>query len=386
MELLTKTQLQNLATLEASPCISIYFPALGGAHTGRQDHVRLENLLRRATSELAARGVDTDEAGELLAPAWALDHDETFWAAPAGGVALFAAPGFFRRVRVDYPFPEAVRIGERFSTRPLLPIVDRPEQFLVLSVSRKRVRLLEATATGCHELHLPGLPASFQAAMGYVDGHREISAHTASSAALGRRGAILHGDAGAESAEADLEHFCQKVIGAIERGLANAELPMVIAAVEETVPFLRRASARLNLLDETIRGNADSLSDAELVELARERVAAALERALDGELVRWSELRGSGRSFDDLEEIVRAADQGRVETLFVAREAERWGSYEPDLCRVAVHERPEPGDEELLDFAVSRTIAQRGEAHELPLAAMPDGRVAVALLRWAQAA
>ena len=387
MNAIRESQLRALARLEAFPSLSILFPLEGGGAPGRPDLVRLRNALRAAGDELARAGVPPAEGEALLAAAGALAENDGFWMAPAGGAALYAAPGFFRPVRVGLELPELVYVGRRFVVRPLLPWLARPGLVYVLALSRKRVRLLETDAEGTRRLELPGLPASFVAAVGELQYHSAVQAHTGTPSALGRRSAIFHGhgDGDEEHFEADIASFCRRVTEALEEKLPEPDAPVVLAAVTEYTPIFRRAARRLRLLAETVTGNPDSISDAELGAAARRLAAAERGREVERELERWSGLRAGGRAVDELAPVVAAADEGRVETLFLAREAERWGSYEPDLRRLVVHERREPGDEELLDRAAARTLAQGGDVHAVAHTAMPEGRIAVAILRYAVA-
>lgn len=385
MNAMSRSQLESLVRLEGSPCVSIYMPlAGGGAKTTHEDHVRFRNLLRSAAGELADLGWSREAAEELLAPAAALAADPEPWNGPAGGLAVFLAPGFLRPARVELALPERVAVGERFLVRPLLPVLDRVERFYVLAASLAAIRLIEVTPGGARALDLPGVPRSFREAMGELAYHSDVTAHTSTPGALGRRAAIFHGhgDDDEEHFKDDVLNYFRRVLEAIERTLPEPGAPVVLAAVERHLPSLRQAGRRLRFLDDALVGNPDLASDAELAGRARERVDGEVARSLDRELVRWVESRESGRTELELERIVRRADEGRVDTLFLGGEAERWGSFERDLGRVTIHETREPGDVDLLDLAAGRVLATGGDVHQLPLGTLPEGRAALALLRW----
>jgi len=384
MESMNRDQLVALCRLEADPAVSIYLPSVAPAAGSRQEPLRLRNLLREASAALLAYGLDGEAARELLRRAADLVEDKQFWSAPPGGVALFVAPGFFRPVRVGFALPELVRVGRRFAVRPLAPLLGRTERFYILALSLNRVRVLEAGPDAARELRVSGLPASFDAAMNYVEYYSELSAHSSTPSALGRRAAIFHGhgDSDEENQKDNLRHFFRRVVEALERGLPDLASPVVLAAVATHFPLFRGANRRLRLAEGGVEGNPDYLSNGELAAQARARIDREKRASLGRELARWQELLPSGRSIGELDEIVRAAEEGRVETLLLASGAERWGSFEPDLGRLALREEKEPGDEELLDRAAARTIGQGGEAFDVALAAMPEHRVAAAILRY----
>jgi hypothetical protein len=58
----------------------------------------------------------------------------------------------------------------------------------------------------------------------------------------------------------------------------------------------------------------------------------------------------------DLEAVVTAAYEGRVETLFVALGHQVWGVFDPATGRVEQHKEALFGDVELLDLAAAHTL------------------------------
>ena len=64
-----------------------------------------------------------------------------------------------------------------------------------------------------------------------------------------------------------------------------------------------------------------------------------------------------------------AADEGRVDTLFLTRGERRWGHV--DSKRQVVHTVSDADDgEELLDFAATKTLSNRGDVYLLD--SLPD--------------
>jgi hypothetical protein len=375
--------LVSLARHEAEPAVSLFLPCLRPSSGARQEPVRLRNLLRAAAEELRACGVDEAGVHGLLRPAFALLDDETFWAASPGGLALFLAPGRFELLRVDFAVPELVRVGGRFAVRPLLPLLERLEPFYVLALSVNRVRLVEVAPDAVRTLDIPGLPASFDDAMDYVEYESEVSYHSASPARLGRRPAIFHGhaDGDEENRADDLRHYGRRVLAALERGLPDPGATVVPAAVGAWFPMLREVNRRLHLAG-GLEGNPDDRTNLQLAIAARAQLAAARSEVAREQVARWWELLPAGRSVGEIEEVVRAAAEGRIETLLLARGAERWGAFAPELSRLELHEAREPGDEELLDLAAGRTLALGGTVLEQELARQPERRAAAAILRW----
>ena len=88
----------------------------------------------------------------------------------------------------------------------------------------------------------------------------------------------------------------------------------------------------------------------------------------------YRRLAGTGRTAAGLAPVLSAAEAGRVDTLFLRPEAERWGRYVTGDDSVTLHERPEPGDDELLDRVASQTLRTSGRVLPMPeeLRAQPE--------------
>jgi hypothetical protein len=91
---------------------------------------------------------------------------------------------------------------------------------------------------------------------------------------------------------------------------------------------------------------------------------------------------GTGRASADLEQTLKSACQGRIRTLFVPVNSQRWGQYDRQLEQLIVHEKPQPGDRDLLDLAAMETLAHSGTVYVTPRDQMPDGGEVAALLRY----
>jgi hypothetical protein len=65
----------------------------------------------------------------------------------------------------------------------------------------------------------------------------------------------------------------------------------------------------------------------------------------------------------------------------VDRRQEVWGCYDPQTGQVQVHEREDPGDDDLLNTAVVYTLAHRGTVFAVEAGDMPERAPLVAIFR-----
>jgi hypothetical protein len=89
-------------------------------------------------------------------------------------------------------------------------------------------------------------------------------------------------------------------------------------------------------------------------------------------VAQYRQLAGTGRTAAEPEETVRAACEGRVETLFLPAGVQCWGRYDPAEGHLEMHEAPMPGDDELLNLTAVQTLRHGGTVYLLPQEEMPE--------------
>lgn len=385
VDALGRTEILGLLRQRPWPCVSLYLPTHRRGKEIRQDPARLNALIGRAEEGLRRLDLGPGAVAEVLDPVRALVDDLAFWRFQAEGLALFAAPRLFRYYRLPVAFAERVAVGERFAVKPLVPFLDGGGRFYLLALSLKEVRLLEADRWGARRLELGPVPASMDDALGYEQYYTGLGMHSASPQALhGQPGVVYHGhgDADEDRGEEDLRHYFRRVATALEDRLPDREAPRVLAAVAEHLPLYREAAHDPRLVEQAVTGNPELLSDEELHLAAWPLVEPRLSEARRLALTRYVELGGTGRAAGGVDAVVVAADRGRVESLFLVPEAERWGTYEPDLGRLALHGERETGDEDLAELAVARTLENGGDVFALAPGELGEGVEVAAVLRY----
>src|SRR3954470_3496492 len=120
---LSRDELRMLIEQPASPCVSLFLPIERAEPARQQNSIRLENLLRQAEQRLIARDLSAAAAHDILAPAYELIENRSFWAPQVEGLAIFAATNLFRVYRLPLAFEELVIVDARAHIAPLLPLL-----------------------------------------------------------------------------------------------------------------------------------------------------------------------------------------------------------------------------------------------------------------------
>jgi len=381
MSLLSRDELRALIEHRPGPCVSLFAPTHRAGGETQQDPIRFKNLLKGAEDRLAASGLRSPEVRALLEPARALLADALFWQHQREGLAVFLAPGWSCHYRLPLAVPELVVVAERFHVKPLLALYAGDGPFYVLALSQNQVRLLAGTRHSVEAVPLEGVPASLADALQREEAERGLQFHTRTPAGKGERAAIFHGHGDEEAKDRLLRYFRQ-----VDRGLGDLlrgePAPLVLAAVEYLMPIYREANTFPHLLPEGIPGNPEGLAADELHRRAWAIVEPRLRTAERAAAARYRQLRGTGRTANDVEGAVVAASQGRVDTLFVPIGRQVWGRVDPETATVHMREAPEPGDEDLLDLAAVHTLVHGGTVYPVEPGAGPDDAPLAAILRY----
>lgn len=381
---ITREEIRDLLQLPGKPCVSIYMPTVRAGLGAQQNPIRLKNLLRSVHEKLAETGMESTEAAELMAPVRELVDDPTFWQEQEGGLIIFRSPDALRTYRLPTPIDELAMVNERFHVKPLFTMLAEDRPFYVLAISLKNIRLIAATRHHAEELEIPGVPRSLTEALGDLTRqHSPFQASTSSKTVA--RSPIFHGHGtGEDNLKAEIVQFFNLADKALLKHM-DRDLPVVLAGVEYLLPRYKETTELPHVLDEGLTGNAENLSPDELRDKAWEIVEPVLTAALRKAAERYGDLLSTGRASSRYDEILQAAHDGRIDTLFVARGVRLWGTYDPKARAIRIQENQttqRKGNEDLLDLAAIQTFQNGGQVYAVPQQDVPGGQEVAAVFRY----
>lgn len=349
--------LRELAAFAQEPCASIYLPTHFAGAEVRQDEPRLDALLARAEQQLAARGLRSTVARDLTLAARARATHPRFWHDRSRGLALFFSSSFERQLRMAEPVAESVHVANHFYLRPLLPFALPSDRFYVLGVNQQHPRLWRGNQVELVELEVPGMP------VGLADVLHEVS-HQGALARSGQPNSLYHGQgARRQTYDADLERYLRQLNEAVGPALAGEQAPLVLAGDGAIVAAYRRVQDYSRVAPEVVTGSVDRLSPHTLHEQAWTAALGVIEAPRRLALARRSELMGTALATEQPAEMLRAAYEGRVDTLFASGSAELFGRSDAQQGSVDLSFQARPGDEDLVNRLLLETLRHGGSAY-----------------------
>ncbi len=382
MDLITQKDIQELAQSEADTAhVSLFMPTHRYGSGIQADQLRWKNLISGVEAVLMET-MKRRDVEALLQPAKDLQSNAMEWQYMSDGLAMFLRAGWSQSYRIPAPLPELATAGDRFITGPLMHLLSGDEHYLLLALSQNEVRLMDGSRHTVVQVELDEVPTSLEDVIEPRDPRSNTVTRPSSSGSRGRAVFYGHGTGDDAAGEADLTRFLRQVSTGMKDILRGQSAPLVLVGLDASVAAYRDVNDYANVLDDAIIRNPDGLSPEQLHEVAWPVVESRLREDRTALIERFHELHGTGRVMTDPAAVKEAAEQGRVDTLFVRAQPWCWERISGDelaVVNLGVDERY--AECELLDTAAVDTLANGGQVHATSHEVVADSAVA-AILRY----
>ncbi len=377
LDTFSKAELHSLINAQGSPCVSIYLPTHEAGREIRQDPIRLKNQLSEAKKQLESSSADVEK---LLQPAVELIEDQAFWQHQQAGLALFLSPDSFSYYRLPLEFEACTFVGDRFYTRPLVPLLSEDGQFYALAVSQHEVRLYQATRHQVRPVALGDTPTSLEVALRYDDPEESFQGH-----GTGRGGTrqIFHGQgSGKDSENTDILRFFQLVSDGVEKALAGQTVPLVFVGLDFLFPLYKQANKYPHLMENAVDFQPDQLSPEEVRDRALKIVEPHFSTSRKQAMEAYGSLLDKDQATQDMDQILNAAANGQIETLMVSKDAQVWGTFDKKSRKATYHTQRQADSQDLVDWAVTQALQTDADVYVTEPDQMPNDAIAAATLRY----
>lgn len=372
LDIPTPAQLEELRTTRSPACVSIYLPTTPLSIDIEASRIALGNMSKQALAQIEQGDLERRELASLRSRVEGLldvlvdDHE--FWRLQANSLAILLTPDHLWTFRLANTLQPHVEVSDRFHLKPLLRAVAFPQVALVLALSENDVRLVEVFAQGAPvRVDVEGLPSDAASAVSTEGNHIRALSDTFK---------------GAERTKIELAKYSRKVDAALRALIGGADVPLFLAAAEPIAPIFRSVSGLTQLAEETIRGNPDRLTDAQLAEAARPLLDAANERKLEQVRSTFSSRSQNGRAATDLSDVARAAAFGAIDTLMVDIDSPLVGTFDDDGGEVEIADHPSIENYGIVDAIASQALATGAKVIAVRADDLPSSSPVAAILRY----
>jgi hypothetical protein len=358
MNQLRKEDVLKLIETKLDPCISIYLPTEKAGKDILKGRILLKNQLKEAEKKLALLNVSEPDAKNILKKAYDLIEDLIFWQNSNEGLALFISGDTFKFFKMPVKFQEKVHVSKEFNIIPLLSMITKDENYYLLSLSQKNIKLYLCDEFNIKEIELD-MPTSLDEALQMDDPERQLQFHSGNP---NTSSAVYHGHGGsAEDNKSHINRFMQMVSTDILNFIPKNELPLIVSGVSYITSMYKDANKYPNLMDQHIDGNPDNIHPKDLKDRAHKIMDERFNKITDAMMEKFSEAKSIGNGSDILEDIISASFDGRINRLFLTSNIEKWGYYDENLKFLYELYEPTVEAENVLNIAAINTLKNGGE-------------------------
>ena len=328
--------LKRLASM-SGPCLTIAEPVRDAPTQPAKTAVHLEAAGRQVDNLLAQKGLEQRARESFLRPIRKIAAN-TDWSAHSGSVLIFRAPGFTKASFWPRVVKPDVHLGEEFF---ILPFITNAVAFWVLGLSINEVSLFRGSAHGLVQVELPReVPRSLRETgeLDRPDHNLENRSYAGPSAGKpsGRRRTVHFGTSPLREFRGRHLHDFFKMIDRGVKPLLDATGdPLFLAGISREVSIYQKINTYPRLMNESIHGSPRALGRPKLLEAAVRIAIPGFEKSPKQLGAKLETAAGRGLLLTDGDAILRAAEAGQIETLFI--DTETAGDQQTlNRCAIAV--------------------------------------------------
>lgn len=383
----SRTDLTTLIEAAPNVAVSLYLPTQTHGRETKQNPIMLKNLLGRAADALAERDMAEREVEALLAPAAQLVEDFDFWQHQDLGLAIFLSDAGIQMHKLPIPVPELAVTGPGFHIAPLLPLLEQDAVFVILTMTAEAAQVWEATRFSLTAMEVADLPGSIESLDEAPDYEGSLQSHGFGRPNTGGQNmpkTQVYGDSPEEWRKGRLVEFARRAGSALAAKLARDPRPVVVVADAKIGGHVRNDVALAPLVAGFVEVNPATLDETDLLAAASAVMQPLHDKAVDAALERLDTLLGREHATAciDPATIVAATREGRVDQLFLVRDAVLRGTFDPETGVVLITDAAETGTLDLLDKAAQMALRNGGVVWLVAQDRLPEGVAMAASLRY----
>jgi hypothetical protein len=157
--------------------------------------------------------------------------------------------------------------------------------------------------------------------------------------------------------------------------------PLILAGVKFELAIFREVSDYDHIADEMLYGGFDYVEDHMLYEQALPIAQRFYEKHRSETLGKYRAVADTNLASDDIEEIILAADEGRIDLLLVDHRAEKFGRFDANTKCIEFTDQPDPALD-LIELAIAQTLLHGGEVYAATREELPSAGSLRAVLRY----
>lgn len=364
MATLNKEVFQALSQVELPFCATIYLPThtVGEPALQQLDAKALKLQHKILKEQLEKEAMPAFAMESFLMPLENLIKDSGFWRKQAEGLAIFMAKGQFEHYALPFAPEPQLFLANKYYLLPLLPLFAEDGTYCVLNLSLEGVQMFRGSRyTFTEEDIATWVPENIEAVVGSDHEPRHIQVRSVPAM---QRGASYHGyGEGKDDRKVEISNYIREVEKGISKHLNGEVAPLVLTGPDYLIAMYKHANSYLHLYPESLPGNRQHSEMEELHQKTWKLVTPQFTAPKLRYREQLLQLQDTPQTSADIGEILPAAIYGKVEALFIRKNSDIWGIYDPAKAEVEIDAGPGRANTSLSELAAVQTFLQGGQVY-----------------------
>lgn len=371
--MITKKKLLEIAKIHMPFCVSIFIPThrAGEETLQGKDALALKIQLKKVIQDLEKKGMKKNEIETFVKPITDLIRENEFWRNQSDGLAIFLSENFFQKHTVPVHFEEFNYTSNEFYIKPLIPLFNGDGKFYLLVLQIQGVKFYEGTRHTITEIVIDDLvPSQLEDRVGYDFEENNLQFRSQA----GSKKSLVHGHAEADYA---LKNEILRYFRSIDHGLMqilheNQKSPLLICCVDYLYSIYQEVNTFQNLHPNHLTPHPNDHDPYFLHERAWDLIWPYFDESRQQKTEKFRAEIGTAKAGLDINEIIPACIQGKIDTLFLDNKTEIFGTFDPATQQINVQEEHLPNNVSLTNLAVIKVLDQSGTVYLVDKELMPD--------------
>lgn len=317
-------------------CITIYLPMFkkGKEQNQEMGPATLKTHIHGLEKTLGKYGLKEPEIADYLKPLYSLVQDRELWRNPSDGLAIFLErESGLQHFLLPVSFEPISYVSDHFYMLPLFPLYHQNGEYFILGLSRDYIKLYKADRYGIKDLYLEThAPEQLEEVVGYDYQQKTLQFRTGQA---GHAQGSFHGHGeGKDDEKPELIKFFKEINKGVRELIGDSNAPLIVAGVARWHSLYKEVNTYPYLYEEALLGDPEYKDVSALHQEAWELVAPYFKSALESKMKAFLNQEHLQLTSNQLSDIVPAAENGRVDTLFIEKGADQFGSYTDKQCLI----------------------------------------------------
>ncbi|MBT8184601.1 MAG: hypothetical protein KJN76_07160, partial [Eudoraea sp.] len=353
-------------------CVSIFLPM---DKKGKEQNMHLaQALLKQCINEvqktLTDHQMQQTELEEYLEPVTELLEQVELWRNPSDGLAVFLDPeDGMRYYKIPIPFRAQTYVAGHFYLLPLLPLYHNDGLYYLLELSQDYIKLYEASRYSFKDTYIEDLvPKQLEDAVGFDFEQKNLQFRSGQAT----HGAAFHGQGeGKEDEKEELLRYFRMIDKGVRKKVSDPRAPLVLSCSDGLYALYAEANTHQMLFDKQLSGDPEFKTDDQRHQESWALVAPYFKKGKTDKLKVFKEQYHTPKTSYEIGDVVSAAINGKIDTLFIAESNDIFGTYDLKNDKVSIDEKHSIKNVSLTNLAALQTFDKGGEVYFLPSEQMP---------------